>query len=178
MEPQYHLMKGLLMFIVLSFGFILLLYSEFLRFHDKLKTQRIIIRILGVALILFFLIFSGWVKFSWEWVFKLHRTFDENRQVYTFSQDIAFWKKEVSALPFWEIIIFFLMFLFMTFAFLVGIFIDFRHNLRDELKEWDIFNIHELVFRGFGYALFLVVGIYSLFQLGSFTMAIGYKLFY
>ena len=180
MEPQYLLMKALLMFIVLCFGFILFLYSELLRLHDREKISVLIFRITGVALILFFLFQSGLVKYSWEWVFRLHRTIDyvELNKVYTFSQDVAIWKKGVSEWSLWWWLLMFLVFLIWTFLCFGGIFINFRYRFRDILKEMDIFNIGHLVVWGVGYAFFFALGILGLFQLGGFTLAIGYKLFY
>ena len=180
MEPQYLLMKALLMFIVLCFGFILFLYSELLRLHDREKISVLIFRITGAVLILFFLIFSDLVKISWEMVFDTHRTIDVIRlhKVYTLSQDVAIWKKGVSEWSLWWWLLMFLAVLFWTFACLGGIFINFRYRFRDMLKELDIFNIGHLVVWGVGYAFFFALGILGLFQLGSFTLAIGYKLFY
>jgi hypothetical protein len=176
MEPQYLLMKALLMFIVLCFGFILLLYSELLRLHDREKISVLIFRITGVVLILFFLIFSDLVKISWEFVFDFHRTSDERRQVYTFSQDVAIWKKGVSESSFLLLLVTFVVWFIFAFVGLFGMFMDF--DIRKELKELDIFNVGRLAFFGVGIAISLLFGIFSLFQLGSFTMAIGYKLFY
>lgn len=55
---------------------------------------------------------------------------------------------------------------------------DFREYVRDKMKELDVFTLENLVVRGFMYSISLLIGILSFFYLGSFTLAIGYKLFY
>jgi hypothetical protein len=186
MEPQYYLMKALLMFIVLSFGFILFLYSQFLRLHERDKLYRLVLRITGVTLILFFLIFSGWIKICWDFVILFNCPNGEycsyhpiyHPKVFSFSDYVPQWQKFVSESPLWKLLWGFMLSLFIAFVFLVRGYLDFRDYFRNTMKELDIFNIDDLVIRGFGYALSLVVEIFCLFQLGNFTMAIGYKLFY
>jgi hypothetical protein len=186
MELQYYLMKGLLMFIVLFFGFILFLYFFFLGLHSKDKTKRIIIGTFGIALILFFLIYSGWIKICWDSVILYNCPHGEycsyhpiyHPKVFSFSDYVPQWQKFVSESPLWKLLWGFMLSLFFAFVgFVVG-YLDFRDYVRNTIKELNVFTLEDIVIRGFRYALCLVVGIFCLFQLGSFTMAIGYKLFY
>ena len=163
------IIQSLLLFITLAFGFILLLYSEFLRLHDKQKTERIIIGILGIMLILFFLFQGDFIEFCWESTFNIQ--FDSGQHT------MSDWKISATNTPFWvgmSCICFVMVMVALVFFYRKNI----LANLRDELKDLEIFGLRVLFVYGIAYSIVFLFLCYILYQFVDGVIRFFFKLFY
>lgn len=176
-------MTFILLFFALAFGFFLFGVSEWLRLSDKkeyvpdINLTKISYRIFGVALILLFLFQGDFIKLCWEMVLEWQGYY--NTENVTFSEGVALWKKSVSVREFWRTAFGFTLFLVVAFVYIVSVIFFARETYAGNFNDFVSFlDARRMVFLSLWRAFWFMVGIALFFQLGSFTMAIGYKLFY
>jgi len=170
-------MTFILLFFALAFGFFLFLYSEFLRLHDKVKTERIIIRILGIALILFFLFQGDFIHKVKEDFFKMAMPINKFAH-WTFSEKFLFWKEHVMDESYFFIIFYGSSMFLISAIPLLYIIYTLNYWRKEELKKVDVFKFSKLFFKGFGTAIAFVSFITFFSQVVFSIISIGYKLFY
>ena len=167
MEQIY---KPLLLFIALTFGFILLLYSEFLRLHDKKKTERIIIGILGIVLILFFLFQGDFLKHCWESTFNIQ--FDSGEHT------LSDWKIKAMNTPYWVYVTGTCMFIVMSALFPLYFIKNFLPKFRNDLKDVEIFDLNVFFLFGIVYSIVFLFIFFIFYQFGDMVIGLYFRLFY